>query len=122
MIQPYVASIDDDGERALVFIDGRFSHAMTKGAMLNTVADERDALFRREQMSVATPEPDAVAFAEALLSEELFRGILYGRVDLVKMADGWAVMELELVEPSLFLAYDSAAPRRMAEAISSRLH
>jgi hypothetical protein len=47
---------------------------------------------------------------------------LYGRVDLVKMADGWAVMELELVEPSLFLAYDSAAPRRMAEAISSRLH
>jgi len=122
MIQPYVASIDDDGERALVFIDGRFSHAMTKGAMLNTVADERDALFRREQMSGATPEPDAVAFAEALLSEELFRGILYGRVDLVKMADGWAVMELELVEPSLFLAYDSAAPRRMAEAISSRLH
>jgi len=122
MIQPYVASIDDEGERALVFIDGRFSHAMTKGAMLNTVADERDALFRREQMSVATPEPDAVAFAEALLSEELFRGILYGRVDLVKMADGWAVMELELVEPSLFLAYDSAAPRRMAEAISSRLH
>ena len=122
MIQPYVASIDDEGERALVFIDGRFSHAMTKGAMLNTVADERDALFRREQMSVATPEPDAVAFADALLSEEPFRGILYGRVDLVKMADGWAVMELELVEPSLFLAYDSAAPRRMAEAISSRLH
>ena len=36
MIQPYVSSIDEDGERALVFIDGEFSHAMTKGAMLNT--------------------------------------------------------------------------------------
>jgi hypothetical protein len=95
---------------------------MTKGAMLNTVADERDALFRREQMSLATPEPDAVAFAEALLSEELFRGILYARVDLVKTAEGWAIMELELVEPSLFLAYDSGAPRRMAEAIAARLH
>jgi O-ureido-D-serine cyclo-ligase len=122
MIQPYVASVDVDGERALVFIDGRFSHAMTKGAMLNTVADERDALFRREQMSLATPEPDAVAFAEALLSEELFRGILYARVDLVKTAEGWAIMELELVEPSLFLAYDSGAPRRMADAIAARLH
>ena len=121
MIQPYVSSIDDDGERALVFIDGTFSHAMTKGAMLNTAADDRDALFRREQMSVATAEPDAVAFAESVLNEEAFRGILYGRVDLVKMSEGWAIMELELVEPSLFLAYDDRAAHRLAEAIRDRL-
>jgi len=121
MIQPYVSSIDDDGERALVFIDGTFSHAMTKGAMLNTAADDRDALFRREQMSVATAEPDAVAFAESVLNEEAFRGILYGRVDLVKMSEGWAIMELELVEPSLFLAYDDRAALRLAEAIRDRL-
>ena len=121
MVQPYVASIDDVGERALVFIDGNFSHSMTKGAMLNTGADDRDALFRREQMSVATAEADAVAFAEAVLSEEPFQGILYARVDLVKMAEGWAIMELEMVEPSLFLVYDDRAPRRLAEAISARL-
>jgi glutathione synthase/RimK-type ligase-like ATP-grasp enzyme len=121
MIQPYVTSIDDDGERALVFIDGSFSHAMTKGAMLNTAADDRDALFRREQMSVALAEPDAVAFAESVLHDEPFRGLLYGRVDLVKMSEGWAIMELELVEPSLFLAYDERAPRRLAEAIRARL-
>jgi glutathione synthase/RimK-type ligase-like ATP-grasp enzyme len=121
MIQPYVESIDDDGERALVFIDGTFSHAMTKGAMLNTAADDRDALFRREQMSVATAEPDPVAFAEAVLDEELFRGLLYARVDLVKMANGWAIMELELVEPSLFLAYNERAAPRLAKAIRARL-
>lgn len=121
MIQPYVASIDGDGERALVFIDGEFSHAMTKAAMLNTPADVRDALFRRRQMSVATGEPDAVAFAEAVMGEDAFRGILYGRVDLVRMSEGWAIMELELVEPSLFLAYDDRAPRRLAEAIRARL-
>ena len=121
MIQPYVSSIDHDGERALVFIDGRFSHAMTKGAMLNTAADDRHALFRREQMSAASAESGAVAFAEAVLDEEAFRGILYARVDLVKMAEGWAIMELELVEPSLFLAYDDQAPRRLADAIRSRL-
>jgi glutathione synthase/RimK-type ligase-like ATP-grasp enzyme len=121
MIQPYVSSIDEAGERALVFIDGSFSHAMTKGAMLNTAPDDRDALFRREQMSVAAAEPDAVDFAEAVLGEEAFRGILYGRVDLVMTAQGWAIMELELVEPSLFLAYDDRAPRRLAEAIRARL-
>ncbi len=122
MIQPYVSSIDADGERALVFIDGRFSHAMTKGAMLTTPADDRDALFRREQMSLANKaEPDAVAFARAVLSEELFRGTLYGRVDLVRMDEGWAIMELELVEPSLFLAYDKEAPLKLAEAIRARL-
>jgi glutathione synthase/RimK-type ligase-like ATP-grasp enzyme len=121
MIQPYVSSIDDDGERALVFIDGKFSHAMTKGAMLNTAADDRDALFRREQMSVSAAEPDAVAFAESVLSEEPFREILYARVDLVKVDECWAIMELELVEPSLFLAYDDDAPRQLANAIGSRL-
>ena len=72
-------------------------------------------------MSVATAEADAVAFAEAVLSEEPFQGILYARVDLVKMAEGWAIMELEMVEPSLFLVYDDRAPRRLAEAISARL-
>ena len=120
MIQPYVASIDDDGERALVFIDGVFSHAMTKGAMLNTAPVDRDALFRSEQMSVAAAEVDAVAFAEAVLDDR-FQGLLYARVDLVKVPEGWAVMELELVEPSLFLSYDDRAPRQMAEAIRSRL-
>ena len=121
MIQPYIASIDEVGERALVFIDGAFSHAMTKGAMLNTAADDRDALFRREQMSRSEAEADAVAFGEAVLREGFFRDILYARVDLVKVPEGWAVMELELVEPSLFLAYEDTAPRRLAEAIRSRL-
>lgn len=121
MIQPYVSSIDDDGERALVFIDGSFSHAMTKAAMLNTPAEVRDALFRRRQMSVAQGEPDAVAFAEAVMNEEALRGILYGRVDLVRMSEGWAIMELELVEPSLFLAYDDHAPGKLAHAIRARI-
>ena len=121
MIQPYVSSIDQDGERALVFIDGEFSHAMTKGAMLNTAADDRDALFRQEQMSFANAESDAVTFAEAVLSEAFFRGILYARADLVRVPEGWAIMELELVEPSLFLTYDDQAPRRLAAAIRSRL-
>jgi glycosyltransferase A (GT-A) superfamily protein (DUF2064 family) len=46
--------------------------------------------------------------------------LLYARVDLVGYEGGWAVMELELVEPSLFLSYDEAAPVKLAQAIKRR--
>ncbi len=52
LIQPYINSVDTLGERALIFVDGKYSHAMTKGALLNVPASERDFRFRREQMSL----------------------------------------------------------------------
>jgi glutathione synthase/RimK-type ligase-like ATP-grasp enzyme len=122
MVQPYVDSVDTSGERALVFIDGSFSHAMTKAAMLNVAADERDRIFRREQMSRATCEPEALALARSVLEGLALSDLLYARVDLVRTSDGWAVTELELVEPSLFLSFDDEAPSRLARAIKARLH
>lgn len=121
LIQPYVDSVDERGERALVFVDGDFSHAMTKGAMLNVAPSERDVLFRREQMSAATVEPDALALARDVFASAGFTGLLYGRVDLVATSTGWALMELELVEPSLFLSYDDDAATRLARAIRARV-
>ncbi len=121
LIQPYVASVDEVGERALVFVDGSFSHAMTKAAMLNVASLDRNALFRREQMSVATGEPDAVAFASNVLEDGGFGGLLYGRVDVVRLDGRWAVMELELVEPSLFLTYRPEAATTLARAVARRV-
>ena len=120
LIQPYVQSVDVVGERALVFIDGEFSHAMTKGAMLNTPAPDRHVLFRRLQMARAEAEPDAVAFAQRVLSDLGYQRLLYARVDLVGYEGGWAIMELELVEPVLFLSYDEHAPVKFAQAIKRR--
>ena len=121
LIQPYVASVDTIGERALIFIDGAFSHALTKGAMLNVTELDRHQLFRRDQMSPAEGEPDAISFAESVLNAKGFRHLLYARVDLVQIHEEWAVMELELVEPSLFLTYEESAATRLAEAIAKRL-
>jgi len=120
LIQPYVASVDSDGELALVFIDGQFSHAMRKGAMLNTPADDRDPLFRREQMSRTDASPDALSVATSLVSGR-FADLLYARVDLVRGPEGWLLMELELVEPSLFLTFEPAAADTLAAAITRRL-
>lgn len=121
MVQPYVESIDEVGERGLVFIDGVFSHAIRKNAMLHVDQVDRHSLFRLEQLTLVEAEPDALVFAENLMSEEPFNGLLYGRVDLVRVREGWAVMELELVEPSLFLSYRSEAPSLLASAIKDRL-
>jgi len=122
IIQPYVETVDSEGERALMFIDGSFSHAMTKGAMLNVHQLDRSKLFRLEQMSRAIPEPDAVRFGEKIMAAKGFSHLLYGRVDLVRMEEGWAIMELELVEPSLFLAFDDDAAGKLARAIATRLN
>ena len=121
IIQPYVSSVDEMGERALIFIDGKFSHAMTKGAMLNVEELDRNALYRWEQMSVAHGEPEAVSFAKDILDGLNFGPLLYARVDLVHTPDDWALMELELVEPSLFLSFNDEAPSRFAKAIARRL-
>ncbi|MGH3731954.1 MAG: ATP-grasp domain-containing protein [Acidimicrobiales bacterium] len=121
LIQPYIHSVDTLGERALIFIDGQYSHAMTKGAMLNVAQDERDFLFRREQMSLALADPGAIDFASEVLSTTGMANLLYARVDLVATKEGWLVMELELVEPSLFLTYDEDAATRLVGAISRRV-
>jgi glutathione synthase/RimK-type ligase-like ATP-grasp enzyme len=121
LIQPYIESVDIVGERALIFVDGKYRHAMTKSAMLNTVALDRTSLFRREQMAPAVAEADAIDFALEIFRELDYEDLLYSRVDLVGNAEGWMLMELELVEPSLFLTYDPLTATKLAQAIRARL-
>jgi len=72
-------------------------------------------------MSVAEPEADARAMGEMVLRTKGLEHLLYARVDLVVTSAGWAVMELELVEPSLFLSFYEPAARTLASAIARRL-
>lgn len=121
LIQPYVESIDTVGERALIFIDGDYSHAITKGAMLNVTELDRTRLYRTERVSSADAEVDALESAQWALQASGFTGLLYARVDLVLFEGAWSVMELELVEPSLFLTFDENAAARLARAVALRL-
>jgi glutathione synthase/RimK-type ligase-like ATP-grasp enzyme len=121
LLQPYIHSVDTLGELGLIFINGTYSHAMKKGAMLNVAQTERDFLFRREQMSSASAEADAISFATDVLESMGFSDLLYARVDLVATIRGWLVMELELVEPSLYLTFDDEAAGKLASAIAARV-
>lgn len=118
LVQPYVASVDSFGERALVFIDGAYSHAITKGAMLNVSELDRSRLYRHENLALAEGEPEAIDVARHVLEVKGFSHLLYARVDLVQYERGWAVMEVELVEPSLFLTFVPSAATRLAVAIA----
>ncbi|MFJ4618197.1 RimK family alpha-L-glutamate ligase [Streptomyces sp. NPDC088812] len=119
MVQPYVRSIDTGGERALQFFGGRLLHASRKQAVLapGTAFDEDKVAHPGLEPWTPTPAERAVA-ERALAAVPEAPELLYARVDLVTGDDGEPlVMELELVEPNLFLFLHPESVPRVAEAI-----
>jgi glutathione synthase/RimK-type ligase-like ATP-grasp enzyme len=105
MVQPYLTRIDTSGERALQFFGGRLLHASRKRAVLSpgTAYDADKVAHPGLRPWTATPAELAVA-ERALAAVPDAPELLYARVDLVDGEDGEpCVMELELVEPNLFL-------------------
>ena len=112
MVQPYLGDLE---EKALVYIDGAYSHAVRRHVPLPAAGD-RDVFFLDEELGPADATPGERRIAEAALACAP-AGLLYGRVDLM----GDAILELEIAEPSLYLAYGEGAAGRFAAAISQRL-
>lgn len=126
LVQPYLDAVDgDEGEIALLFIEGKLSHAMHKGPLLALDLPAVEVGFRAEAMSRAEPAPDVVALGHRTLDEiyERFGGpLLYARVDVLRDAGGApAILELELIEPSLFLGFAPGSAAALARAIVARL-
>jgi hypothetical protein len=119
MVQPYVASVDELGETALVYIDGTFSHAVRKGPILREPLLSTAELFAEEDITPRTPTAEERAVGDAALRFVQSREpVLYARVDLVRGArDEPLVLEVELTEPSLFLGHAEGATERFADAI-----
>jgi glutathione synthase/RimK-type ligase-like ATP-grasp enzyme len=121
LLQPYLAGVDRDGETALIFIDGQFSHAIRKGPLLPRDGQATAALFAPEDIIPRAPAADELALAERLLKQLPVGKLLYARVDLIRDADGKPrLLELELTEPSLFFAHAPDAAARFAVAALRR--
>jgi len=119
MVQPYLADVDQLSETGLVYLDGKFSHAFSKGPLLASARDLEAGLYAREQISSRVPNRDELALGNRAIDwlSGRFGRLLYARVDLLPSSDGPKIVELELTEPSLFLQTDSSAPARAAESI-----
>lgn len=124
LVQPYLERVDDHGETALVFLSGSFSHAIRKGPILAGATETIGGLFAAEQIDPRDPDRAERDAAEAALEAVPFdrSALLYARVDLLPTADGPPlVLEIELVEPSLFLSRTDGAAERFADAIVAAL-
>jgi hypothetical protein len=122
LVQPLLASVATDGEWPLVFLGGDYSHAASKRVTLPQ-AGAVDDLFAEETNAhhEATPEQVAVARAAVDVVTARFGTPAYARVDLVRDDAGHhVVLEVELVEPSLFLPWaDPGAAERLAAVLVS---
>ena len=114
LLQDFVAEIESRGEISLVYLDGGFSHAVRKRPASGDFRVQTDFGGRLERETAAR---DVRAFGDAVLAAAA-RSWLYARVDLVETDRGPVLMELELIEPDLFL--DAAAAERLAAALLAR--
>ncbi|HEX6535695.1 MAG TPA: hypothetical protein VF041_13950 [Gemmatimonadaceae bacterium] len=119
MVQPFVREVATEGEWSLLFFEGAFSHAVLKRP-----SEGADAFLVQEHHGGTSraAAPDAALVTQAArVVEAVGTPLLYARVDGCVMDGTLRLMELEALEPSLFLGHDAAAPARFAGAIASAL-
>ena len=122
LVQPYLSSIAEDLERALVFIDGRYSQAVTKQPFMHAESDLALRSFEPPGASGETPieaTASEIQVAHDALSESP-NGHVYARVDLVRDSGSLRIMEVELIEPTLYLYAHPPAALALAGAILAR--
>ncbi len=113
MIQPYLPAIEQSGEVSLIFFGGRFSHAISKRPQPGDfrVQPEYDGII-----AAYAPAPDELQAATRILAA-VEEDLLYARVDLVRGLSGAPeLIELELIEPDLYLGYDEDGGAAFAAA------
>ena len=118
MVQPFLKNIIDEGEYSLFFFNGKFSHSVLKKPKGND--------FRVQEEHGGNIQPFKVSSELILIAENIIKKLstipLYGRVDLVRTKENeFALIELELIEPSLYLNKDDQSPLRFVKAFAEKL-
>lgn len=117
LIQPFLPTIQTAGEWSLFFFNKKYSHAVVKKPK---PGDYRVQEEFGGEATPETPSQQAIAIAEHAL-QQVNHPLLYARVDLVPFEKSFLLMELELIEPQLFLKCDQQAPQRFANHIAESL-
>jgi glutathione synthase/RimK-type ligase-like ATP-grasp enzyme len=118
MAQPFLTHVQSEGEYSLCYCNGELSHAILKTPKAHDfrVQEEHGGIIRAVEAEGELREAGQTAL------RALGSAPLYARADFVRANDGrgYWMMELELIEPSLYLRMDPGAPKRFAHALHSR--
>jgi glutathione synthase/RimK-type ligase-like ATP-grasp enzyme len=113
ILQPFVTTIETLGEVSMVFLGGRFSHAVRKRPAAGDFRVQEELGGRSLQV---TASRDLRAFADSVVAA-LPESPLYARIDVVRYNGQPVIMEVELIEPVLFLSLVQGSVERFADAI-----
>lgn len=117
MLQRYMEEIETEGEWSLLFFNRRFSHAVLKRPATGDFRVQSQHGGTTETRAVA---PEVIAAADAILAR-VEGPLLYARVDGLLQDGRFVLIELEILEPALFLAQADGAPARFADALLEHL-
>ncbi|MDH4261212.1 MAG: hypothetical protein OEW16_13045 [Gammaproteobacteria bacterium] len=117
MMQPFERGILAEGEFSLIYFNGALSHSILK---VPKPGDFRVQEEHGADIQAVRPEPALIAAGNAAIAA-IGEPLLYARADLVRHGTGFRVMELELVEPAIYLRMDPGAPDRFADAVAGSI-
>lgn len=117
LVQPFAEEVPRDGEFSFTFIDGVFSHATIKRAAAGEFRVQAEHGGRADRVDAS----DALHAQASRIIHALPERPLYARVDGIARGSAFLLMELELIEPNLYLEFDENAPLRVARALAARL-
>jgi len=119
LVQPFQPEIQTEGEWSLIFIDGEYSHAVLKRPAAGDYRVQDD--FGGSAELVPPPATVMEGSTAALAAANTRRAPVYARVDGILSNGRYLLMELELIEPYLFLPQSPTATTRLATAVANRL-
>ena len=119
MVQPYLESVETEGELSAIFIDGKYTHGVQKIPVEGDYRVQDD--FGASDISYTFTEAEIQTMQEVLLHVPDQKELLYARFDYLRDAKGMLLLnELELVEPSLFFRHCEDSAVALANAIVHR--
>jgi hypothetical protein len=126
MVQPFIASVIEEGEFSLFYFNGEYSHAILKTPKTDDFRVQEEHGGRLQSI-----EPEFALLTQAkntllVISRETGEMPLYARLDFVRVpkqqgCEQFALMEAELIEPSLYFNMDNKAAQRFASAFVVRM-
>jgi len=117
LLQPFIKEIVDEGEYSFIFFGGKFSHAVLKQPK---AGDFRVQHFFGGKITSIEPDPNFIETAQRIV-DDFASGCLYARVDGVLIEGEFYLMELELIEPYLFLFTFPQAKNNYMRAVLEKL-